>query len=432
MALAKTDPNEADEPVTEALYDEVAFDDLPEVFENLSPEITMAWYGPPGIGKSSLANAHPKLQPVAIIGLAVRQAEDIGGCPMPDPVLKVTHIFPLDWWRRFSLPADDYRICRTCQKSVVIVLADDKQSGHIECPDTTCKQEKIILPKGTIIFDEFDKGTTEKQTAVMRCMSERDLEGFKLSPLVRIIIISNREQDNCGVFYEMPLTIKNRAIHFGVRPSFVQWERDYATPHGIHSLILTWLKENPDKLVVFKPNEPAYGFATSRTWTYASEILFSIDQGMNRELGRKLLVGCLGRGIANEFWTFKEFVDACPPIDELASGRKEFPPIDRPDRWIALVARCLASAEAGLRLARKDTRVLQQVCQVLAKIPDASANYRTMLGIWLRKRPLTRHLVLDVQRMGTDKHLAKLGDDFADMERPTSKNVGTNAADQSW
>lgn len=260
-----TNPDEADEPVTEAMYDEIAFEDLPEVFENLSPEISLAWYGPPGIGKSSLANAHPMLQPVTIIGLAVRQAEDIGGCPMPDAVLGVTHIFPMKWFRRYSLVIEDYRECRACKKPVEIVIADNKRSGYIKCSDAACKA-KVELPFGTIIFDEFDKGTPEKQVAVMRIMSEREIEGFKLSPLVRIIIISNREQDNAGVFYEMPLTIKNRAIHAGVRPSFTQWERDYATPHGIHMLILAWLKENTDKLVVFKPNEPAYGFATPRTW----------------------------------------------------------------------------------------------------------------------------------------------------------------------
>lgn len=423
----------------EMMYDEVAFEDLPLIFEFLPPQVSLAWYGPPGIGKSQLAKNHIDLQPVTIIGLAVRQAEDIGGCPMPDIEKGVTHIFPMRWFRQYSLPVEDFFQCQHCGGPVDVVIADDKKSGHIICVDdrdetAECPQKTtvLVLPKGTIVFDEFDKGTPEKQVAVMRILSERELEGFQLSPLVRIIVISNREQDNAGVFHEMPNVIKNRLIHMGVRPSYPQWERDFAIPNGIHALIMMWLKENQDKLVMFDPNSPAYGFPTPRSWEYASYILEAVDRGMPGELGRRLLVGALGRGVANEFWQFKDYVDSCPPIDELASGAKQFPPEDQPDKWVALVARCVASAEAGLRSVRKDTRVLQQVCQVLGRMPDSAINYRTMLAIWLRKRPLTRHLVLDAQAMGTDKHLAVLGDDMADMERPSKSSGGTSSASDVW
>lgn len=413
------------------LYETISFEDLPVLLEYLPPRLNLAWYGGPGIGKSQMSKHHPDLQPVTIVGLATRQAEDIGGCPYPDAELEATLIYPMVWFKKYSLRVEDYLYCRHCGGPVAVEIADNKRSGVIRCISTKddfgdetdpagCVQKTapIQLPTGTLIFDEFDKGTPEKQVAVMRILSERELEGYELSPLVRIIVISNREEDDTGVFYEMPNVTKNRLIHIGVAPDFEQWQRDFAIPQGLHPLVLAFLKENLEYFVTFKPNERQFGFCTPRSWEYASDILQAVDAGLPRELGRKAIIGAIGSEVGELLWKMKEFVDACPPIADLANGTDDFPPADRPDKWIALVTRCVAASESGLRRVQKDLRVLQQVCQVLARIPDTAAIYRLQLGTWLRRRPLTRELIIDTQAMGTADHMDHLGDDMADLQRP--------------
>jgi hypothetical protein len=364
------------------MYEEVPFQDLGTIMSHIPPSIALSLYGPPGIGKTALINSHPQLQPVEQIGLAIRQVEDIGGLPMPDKEAGVTDIFPLRWFVKFCVTKDN---------------------PH---------------PKGTIFFDEFDKGTPEKQVAVMRILSERSLEGYKIGPDVRIIVASNREQDQAGVWNEMPNVIKNRLLHIGVFPGYKQWENDFATPAGVHSLIMTWLKENPTKLVQFDPSTPAYGFPTPRSWVMASDVLHGIDNGLPNDLGFKMLVGAVGVGVANEFWAFKEYVDNCPPLAELAAGTKDFPPQDQPALWVALVARCVSAAEADLKQQNKDIRTLQMVCTILSKMPSHARNYQVLLGTWLRQRPLTKELFVDEQAMGTSDHLKVLGPALRELKRP--------------
>lgn len=407
--------------ISAALYEEIPFKDLGTLFEYLPPDQAIAIYGPPGIGKTALINSHPDLQPVEQIGLAIRQVEDIGGLPMPDKDKGVTDIFPLRWFVRFCLRKEEIETCAGCQ--MFGTPEYDLKRKVLTCSNPECGYEKL-LPTGTIFFDEFDKGSPEKQVAVMRILSERSLEGYVLSPLVRIIVASNREQDMAGVWNEMPNVIKNRLIHIGVFPTFEQWEQDFATPHGVHPLIITFLDRNTNKLVEFDPSTPAYGFATPRTWEKAGSILDGIERGMPNKLAFKALVGTIGAAMANEFWDFKAYVDKCPPLAELANGTKDYPPKGEPALWVALVARCVAASEQDLKQESPKIRTLQMVCTILANMPDHARNFQVMLGTWLRKRPATKDLFLDAQAMGTDAHLKALGALVQDLKKPknTKKN----------
>ena len=351
--------------------EKITLDDLGEVINTVDPMVSIMLHGPPGIGKSSWILEHPALQPCEQIGLAVRQPEDIGGCPSIDKVKRVTEFLPCNWFRRFCVSDEN--------------------------PD----------PVGCIFFDEYDKGTEEKQVAVMRILSERTMEDGRLGDKIRVIVAANRREDAAGSFHEMPKVIRNRLTHFEVIPNFKQWLEGFALVSGVHPLVTGFLDRHPEEFCNYQPSAADYGFPTPRSWDACSKFLYAGDQGLRDPLVRGALVGTIGHGATAKLWEFRTYMNECPSVSELANGRKAFPPDDRPDRWVALVARCIATVEQDLnRPGRKNFQSLRDVCTILTNMPVD--NYRLLLATYLQRRPLTQKVWLDPKVVGTD-HCAALG-----------------------
>ena len=377
-----------------------------------------AFYGPIGAGKSAIFNAHPRLQPVEQVGLAMRQVEDVAGCVFPDKETQSTCVFPMKWFVRFCLRRVQLEKCSKCGNTPWyefdgymqrVAIGQDIPAG-VKSGWLWCGCGSQVLPVGTIFFDEADKGEREVQIAMMRILSERSLEDYVLSPLVRVIVVSNRKIDQCAVYNEMPNEVKNRVVHLELVPTYKYWEANYATKNGVHPLVISYLRDNQNELSRMDPGVAVYGFQSPRSWTKVSDTLKAIDAGMNEQLGFKVIVGTIGRGGAEAFWSYRQFIDKCASIASLADGTGSFPDQSDAGLWIVLVARCVAAAESDLISVKKDTRTLQQVVQVLIRMPEWARQYQVLLATWLHRRPLTKDLFVNAQAMRTDRHLKILGE----------------------
>jgi len=414
-------------------YEQITFDELNELFDYMPPTTPLAFYGRIGMGKSTVCSSHKHLQPVANVGLAMSQVEDLAGCIFPDKESQSTFLYPRNWFTRFCLKRQQLVQCHgqgqahgittpsvQCTGTPFyefdgydqrVAIGQDipagVRTGRLVCD--ICEYA-IDLPVGTIFFDEADKGEREVQIAMMRILSERSLDDWILSPLIRVIIVSNRKIDQCAVYNEMPNEVKNRVIHLELVPTYKYWEANYATQNGVHPLVISYLKDHENELCKIDPGIAIYGFQSSRSWTKVSDTLKAIDVGMNEQLGFKITVGAIGRGGAEAFWTYRQFVDKCASIASLADGSGSFPDQSDAGLWIVLVARCVSAAESDLVSVKKDTRTLQQVVQVLIRMPDWARQYQMLLGTWLHRRPLTRDLFVNAQAMQTNKHLQILSE----------------------
>ncbi len=101
-----------------------------------------------------------------------------------------------------------------------------------------------------------------------------------------------------------------------------------------------------------------------------------------------------------------------PSIPDLAQGKKEFPPLDRPDLWVSLTARCIAHAEESLM--HKKTKGLEEVVRVLVKMPDN--NSKLLLAGMLNKRPKTRDCWTEPDIIGVET-LQQIGEILATLRQ---------------
>lgn len=341
----------------------INFEELGQLIKYLDPSLALMLHGPPGAGKSAWILANPALEPCTQIGLATRQPEDISGCPYPLIEQGITKFLPLDWLRTYSI-------------------------GGPQGED----------PKGCIFFDEYDKGTPEKQVAVMRLLSEREMEGLKIGPNVRIILAANRREDQAGVFHDMPRVVRNRLVHYQIEPDLKYWMENFAYKHGnIHSLVTTYLDRAPGDFMQYDPKTADFGFPTPRSWTAVSKILHAVTAGMSNSLAFKSMVGAVGSGIATKFQVIMNHMEKLPKLEDLISGKADFPGDDVFDEWIALVSTCLSTAEAGIRSGtKKDLKGMQKVCKIIMKMPETKSGqeFRFLLIKSLSSRPSTSEYFL--------------------------------------
>jgi hypothetical protein len=346
----------------------ITFEDLEKLIRFLPPRLCIMLHGPPGIGKSAwvLNNKEILGEDIEQIGLATRQPEDISGIPYPNKEEKTTEFLVLDWFKRFSKAGPNG-------------------------PD----------PKGCVFFDEYDKGDESKQVAVMRILSERTLEGWELGDNVRIILAANREEDNAGSYHDMPRVVRNRLVHFEIAPSYTYWKKKYAEEVGhIHPLVTLFLDRHPDLFCAYNTNTNEWGFPTARSWTAVSDILHAQDAGLSDGLAFKAIVGAIGGGAAAQFEEFRKYMTEIPPISELANGNASFPPKDRPDHWVALVARCIAAAEQDLIKTPPDHRGLKNATKVMTMME--MEEFKLLLATYMNRRKLTRKLWAKKEVVGAE------------------------------
>jgi hypothetical protein len=341
-----------------AAMETITFEDLEKLIEFLPPWVNIMLHGPPGIGKSAWVLNNEELLggDIEQIGLATRQPEDISGIPYPNKEEKTTEFLVLDWFKRFAVGGPK---------------GDD--------------------PEGTVFFDEYDKGDESKQVAVMRVLSERTLEGWTLGPKVRVILAANREEDNAGSYHDMPRVVRNRLMHFEIAPSYMYWKKNYAEEVGhVHPLVTLFLDRHPDTFCQYNVNTNEWGFPTARSWTAVSGVLHAQDNGLSDQLAYKAIVGSIGGGVAAQFEEFRKYMTEIPPISELADGKAPFPPKDRPDHWVALVARCIAAAEQDLIKTPPQHRGLKNATKVMTMME--LEEFKLLLATYMNRRKLTRKL----------------------------------------
>jgi len=184
----------------------------------------------------------------------------------------------------------------------------------IELPDAelAAKHDKIIL-----FMDEMNSAAPAVQAAAYQLVLNRRVGTYKLPDNVLIVAAGNRETDK-GVTYRMPAPLANRFVHLEMK---VDWE-DYfqwATDNRIHKDVVGFLTFSKKDLYDFDPKAASRAFATPRSWTFVSELLFDDDE--DESTLTDLVAGAVGEGLAVKFMAHRKIASKLPDPTDILKGK---------------------------------------------------------------------------------------------------------------
>ena len=238
-------------------------------------------WGPPGIGKSDIIKqlgedleAH-----VIDIRLSLWEPTDIKGIPYFD-----ANAGRMNWAPPIELP------------------------NEIEA----AQHKNIIL-----FMDEMNSAAPAVQAAAYQLVLNRRVGTYKLPDNVLIFAAGNREADK-GVTYRMPAPLANRFVHLEMAVSFDDWFQ-WATDNRIHKDVAGFLQFSKKDLYDFDPRSSSKAFATPRSWTFVSELLFDEDEDTNTLTD--LVSGAVGEGLAIKFMAHRKVAGQLPNPEDILNGK---------------------------------------------------------------------------------------------------------------
>ncbi len=238
-------------------------------------------WGPPGIGKSDIIkqigedlNAH-----VIDIRLSLWEPTDIKGIPYFDATAS-----RMNW------------------------------APPIELPDSemAAQHNKIIL-----FMDEMNSAAPAVQAAAYQLVLNRRVGTYQLPDNVFIVAAGNREADK-GVTYRMPAPLANRFVHLEMSVDWEDWF-GWATENRIHKDVVGFLTFSKKDLYDFDPRSGSKAFATPRSWSFVSELLFDDEEDDNTLTD--LTAGAIGEGLAIKFMAHRKIASKLPNPTDILSGK---------------------------------------------------------------------------------------------------------------
>jgi hypothetical protein len=260
--------------------------------------------GPPGIGKSDIVAevARAQKRPLIDIRLPLLEATDIRGIPhlaevtirdAEGNVVKNEHNVPLtEKIFKWSNPTD---------------LPTDPNS------------------RAMVFFDEMSAAPPSVQAATYQLILNRRIGSYQLPDDAVMVAAGNRVRDK-GVAYNMPTPLANRFIHATLAVDFDDWQ-EWAMMNRIHEHVVGYLSYQPNDLFDFDPRRESYAFATPRSWSFVSELLYEPQEdGSYREtdlpadvLG-DLIKGTVGEGPALKFLSYRRQAANLPRARDILDG----------------------------------------------------------------------------------------------------------------
>jgi hypothetical protein len=166
-------------------------------------------------------------------------------------------------------------------------------------------------------MDEMNSAAPAVQSAAYQLVLNRRVGTYKLPDNVLIVAAGNRETDK-GVTYRMPAPLANRFVHLEMK---VDWE-DYfgwAVDNKIHKDVVGFLTFSKKDLYDFDPKSASRAFATPRSWSFVSELLF--DDEEDTDTLTDLISGAVGEGLAVKFMAHRKIASKLPDPTQILKGK---------------------------------------------------------------------------------------------------------------
>jgi len=244
-------------------------------------------WGPPGIGKSELVQAiaaSGELGSTYVIDLrlALLEPTDLRGYPFRNPDTNT-----MEWAPPGDLPTEEF----------------------------ASQYDTIIL-----FLDELNSAPPSVQAAAYQLVLNNRIGQYVLPKNVRIVAAGNRETDR-GVTYRMPAPLANRFRHINMAVDFGDWQK-WALMNEIHPDVIGYLSYAKQDLFDFDPKTSSQAFATPRSWSYVSEILFQPGFDNAEVFEQKAeIAGAVGEGMSGKFVEHRRIASHLPKPEDILAGK---------------------------------------------------------------------------------------------------------------
>jgi len=261
--------------------------------------------GPPGIGKSDIVAEVARMQnrPLIDIRLPLMEATDIRGLP---------------YLREVTI--------RDAQGNVVYNEQNVPLTEKIFTWSTPSDLPTDPNSRALIFFDEMSAAPPSVQAATYQIILNRKIGTYELPKDAVIIAAGNRVKDK-GVAYNMPTPLANRFIHSTLHVDFDDWQ-EWAMKNRVHKDVVGYLTYQPNDLFDFDPRRESYAFATPRSWSFVSELLYEpqadgsyVDTDLSADILGDMIKGTVGEGPAIKFMTFRKQAANLPKARDVLEAK---------------------------------------------------------------------------------------------------------------
>lgn len=260
--------------------------------------------GPPGIGKSDIVAEVARMQnrPLIDIRLPLLEATDIRGLPH---LAEVT--------------------IRDAQGNVVLNEQNVPLTEKIFKWSNPSDLPTDPNSRALVFFDEMSAAPPSVQAATYQIILNRKIGTYQLPDDVVIVAAGNRVKDK-GVAYNMPTPLANRFIHTTLHVDFEDWH-EWAIKNRIHKDVVGYLSFQPSDLFDFDPRRESYAFATPRSWSFVSDLIYErqadgtlADTDLPADILGDLIKGTVGEGPAIKFLTYRKQAMNLPKARDILNG----------------------------------------------------------------------------------------------------------------
>jgi hypothetical protein len=178
--------------------------------------------------------------------------------------------------------------------------------------EMAAKHNQIIL-----FMDEMNSAAPAVQAAAYQLVLNRKVGTYTLPDNVFIVAAGNREADK-GVTYRMPAPLANRFVHLEMAVDWDDWF-SWATENRVHKDVVGFLTFSKKDLYDFDPKSGSKAFATPRSWSFVSELLFDEDE--DEGTLTDLTSGAVGEGLAIKFMAHRKVASKLPNPTDILSGK---------------------------------------------------------------------------------------------------------------
>lgn len=273
---------------------------LKQIEWTLGSALPVFIWGPPGIGKSQIVADLAKAMGIGFVDVRANllAPQDIRGIPVADLQRQVVNWFPPGF-----LPREG---------------------------------------DGIIFLDELNTAPPAVMASFLQFVLDRKVGEYTLPPGWRIIAAGNRSEDRALV-HEMPSPLKNRFVHFNLKPDVGDWCA-WASAHGIAPSVIGFMRWRGSELLYqYDPGIYRQSFPTPRSWEHVSHL---VSRGASPVECPALFSGIVGVGPAAEFAAFWELADKVPSAEKVLWENEDLDPPDEshPDRLYAFTANLVSAA----------------------------------------------------------------------------------------
>lgn len=201
---------------------------------------------------------------------------------------------------------------------------------------------------GIIFLDELNLAAPMVQSNAYQIVLDRRL-GFYTVPKGFTVVAAGNMTDDNGHTFEMAMPLKNRFLHFQLRPpSYDEWMKSWAVKAGIDHRIIAYLGFQQDALHQYNCNlsEELFTVPTHRTWAMASDMIAGVADLEEVEKYVGLAVG-MAKGMEFVSWLK---LSTSYDIEGIYAGKDfDVPGDDQVDQTYSLISALVGYYLAKLR-----------------------------------------------------------------------------------